>query len=447
MPSAPAPYPAVPLDRDQLLHTFTTYGNPRSRWRVGGEFERALVRPDGRPVGYAEPDGIRWVLDTLHQVQPGWTPEAEAGSDLPIALLRPDGSSITLEPGGQVELSGAPHLTCAELGAELDENRQALLQMAEGRPLRWIAAGFTPFASVDDIEWMPKGRYRVMREYLPTRGDLGTWMMKGTCSVQCNYDFADEQDAAEKVRLTAGVASLTTAMFANSPLVGGEPSGFLSFRGHIWTRTDPDRTGFPPGLREDFSFERWVDYLLDVPMMFYKIDGRWIPAHGRSFRSWMAEGVDGRFPTLKDWDLHQTSVFPEVRIKRTIEVRGADAVSAELAVAFCALFEGLLYDDRARDEALQLVAELGRHGDRDSRFAEACRAGLEGEIGGRRISAWAEELCALGAAGLARWRPVDRPLLDPLLAQVETGRSPGARLLDLCQGNASPAALLDAMAY
>lgn len=439
------PEPAQHLTRDRLIGTFEGYGTPRADWRIGGEFERALVRSDGRPVGYDDPDGIRWVLEQLHARQDGWTVVEEAGK--PIALTRPDMSSITLEPGGQVELSGAPHHTLAALQAEMEENRTALLTLAEGRDLQWIAAGLTPVTAIEAIPWMPKGRYQVMRDYLPQRGDLALFMMKGTCSVQANWDFLDEADCAKKVQLTSGLASLTTAIFANSPLYKGQPTGFKSYRGHIWTRTDPDRTGFPPGLRSDYSHARWVDYLLDVPMMFYIRNGRFTPAEGRSFRTFMEDGIDGHYPGPSDWSLHQTSVFPEVRIKHTIEVRGADCVDHRRAMGFCALFTGLLYCEDAQDEALQLVAELERHGTRESRFEAACRGGLEGDIGGRPIAGWAQDLGDIARRGLSRCRPDDAPLLDTLLQGIEDGRSPADDLLDAWARDPSPEALVRAVAY
>jgi glutamate--cysteine ligase len=201
-------------------------------------------------------------------------------------------------------------------------------------------------------------------------------MMKGTSSVQANFDFEDEADCARKVRAAAGVSPLITALFSNSPLLENRPSGFLSYRGHIWTRTDPARTGFP--LREAYSHERWVDYLLDVPMMFYKRDNAWLPAHGATFRTFMERGLDGHFPSDKDWALHQTSVFPEVRIKHTIEVRGADCVAPDLAVGFCALLTGLLYDEAALDAHLAgCPACAGNHVGHTPVSLSGCRSPLK----------------------------------------------------------------------
>ncbi len=438
--------PGAPrLTRDALLATFDGYGKPRDRWRIGGEFERAVVTPDGQPVPYEGPGGIRWILEQLHARQPGWTVVEEKG--LPIALVRPNGASITLEPGGQVELSGAPHARLVDLRDEMHENRECLLELAREHDRRWIACGLTPVAAIEDIPWMPKGRYRVMREYLPQKGDLATFMMKGTASVQANFDYLDESDCAEKVRICAGLAPLTTAIFSNSPLYRGRPTGFKSYRGHIWTRTDPDRTGFPPGLRSDYTHARWVDYLLDVPMMFYVRGKDYLPANGTSFRTYMEQGIDGHFPGRDDWALHQTSVFPEVRVKHTIEVRGADCVDHELALAFCALFTGVLYCQAASDETLELVAELERHGTRDSRLAAACRGGLQGEVGGQPLASWARELGDIAARGIARCQPEDAPLLEPLLARIEAGRCPADDVLDAWEKDRSPAAIIASVAY
>lgn len=431
------------LTTEQILATFHTYGAPRARWLIGGEFERILTRRDGSPVFYNDEHGIRWILESLAAGDPSWAPKSEG--DNPIALFRKDGANITLEPGGQLELSGAPHRTLAGVAAELTAHRDALLGLLEGTDTHPLAVGLHPLAAVPDIGWMPKGRYRIMQEYLP--GDLAHYMMKATASVQCNYDYADEADCARKVQLTAGLAPLTTALFANSPLYRGQDTGFVSYRGHVWTRTDPDRTGFPPGLRDDYTHDRWVEYLLDVPMMFYKVGEDWRPAGGRSFRSFMEDGIDGHRPTWDDWDLHMTSVFPEVRIKRTIEVRGADCVSVPLALGFCALFTGLLYDDGALDQGLALVGELTADGDREARFDAACRDGLRAEIGGRALGAWARDLVAIAREGLRRWEPDALAMLDPVAAVADSGRSPGEQIREVWRQDPDPEALIRYLRY
>ncbi len=432
-----------PLTREVLLEAFQGYGKPRARWRVGGEFERAVVRRDGRPVGYFEPDGIRWMLETLAE-RGGWRTVYEGEN--PIALLR-DNAEISLEPGGQVELSGAPHTTLSALSEEMLQNRRDLLALCEGKDLVWIACGLTPVAAMEDISFVPKGRYKVMSEYLPQLGDRALWMMKGTTSVQANYDYADEADCARKVRLCSGLAPLTTAMFANSPLYRGQPTGYRSYRGHIWTRVDPARTGFPPALRAAYSHEGWVDYLLHVPMMFYKRGDTWAPAHGRTFATYMTEGFEGKVATMADWLLHQTSVFPEVRVKHTIEVRGADCVDHELAIAFCALFTGLLYCNAALDEALALVQEIERHGTHAERFDIAARDALHGVVGGRTLGDWASDLGDIAERGIKNCLPGDAGRIQPLLNRIEQGRCPAEDLLDQWARDPSPEALIRAVAY
>ena len=360
------------------------------------EFERAVVHRDGRPVSYDEPHGIRWILEQLADLQ-GW--EIQKEGDFPIALRR-NGASITLEPGGQVELSGAPHATLGALDAEMRSNRNALLQIAEGKDLIWTACGLTPIAAIEDIQWMPKTRYEVMQSYLPKRGALAEYMMKGTCSVQCNYDYRDEFDCARKGAALRGPGSVDHRAICQLSLYKNKPTGFKSYRAHIWSNTDPDRCGFPPAIRQQWSYEAWVDYLLQVPMMFFHRDGRYLPAHGRTFQQFMQDGIDGHFATMTDWDLHQTSVFPEVRVKRTIEVRGADCVSTDMALAFCALFTGLLYCDLAFDEGLDFVSEIEQWGDHASRLSEAARTGLDGTIGNRRIADWASDLGEIAERGL-----------------------------------------------
>ncbi|MEC7983971.1 MAG: glutamate-cysteine ligase family protein [Myxococcota bacterium] len=430
------------LTRTSILEAFQQYGASKEHWRIGGEYERMILRPDGGSVGYEEAFGIRWFLLQFAK-RHGWKPKLEGQN---VIALYKDGASITLEPGGQFELSGAPHYSLLDLETEFETNRRHLNQLCKESGLVTATCGLTPYSRIESIRWMPKGRYGIMREYLPKKGELAHYMMKGTCSVQCNYDFSSEQDCAQKVLLCAGIAPVTTAMFANSPLYMGRPTSYMSFRGHIWTHTDPDRTGFPPGLREDFSYERWVDYLLDVPMMFIYRD-HWIHAQGTSFRTFMEKGIDGHFPTEEDWNLHMTSVFPEVRIKRTIEVRGADCVSHELALAFCALFSGLLYSEKALSQALAVQEEFCQYGTREERFQIACKGGLEGQVGNRSLADWAEKILDIAQAGLEEWQPEGAHLLKPLVKQVASGESPAATLLRVWKRDPSPKALLRYLAY
>jgi len=430
------------IDHNWIMTQWAEYGAPKSEWRIGGEYERSIVRPDGKPIRYDEPFGIRWFLVQFAK-RWGWKPKMEGKN---IIALTKDGASITLEPGGQFELSGAPHFDLDDLSKEFELNREQVKSLANEAKFIPITCGLTPIATIESIGWMPKGRYEIMREYLPQKGDLALFMMKGTTSVQCNYDFMDEEDCAKKVKLCASIAPLTTALFANSPLYRNRPTQFMSFRGHIWTRTDAARTGFPPGLRNDFSYERWIDYLLNVPMMFIKRD-RWIPANGVSFREFINSGIEGHFPNAEDWELHMTSVFPEVRIKKTIEVRGADCVSHDLAVGFCALFTGLLYDDDALDKGLALAEEFSAYKDRDTRFHLACKEGLRATIGHQTMAKWAQSLCEIAKGGLLAWQPQNVDLLSPVSLQADKGISPAEELMAAWVKDPRPEALISHLAY
>jgi glutamate--cysteine ligase len=435
------------LDRAALVASFQGYGSKKQL--VGGEFERAVVRPDGRPVSYEEDHGIRWYLEEFAR-RWGW--EVVLEGDKPIALLK-DGANLTLEPGGQIELSGAPHASLRELERELSANRGQLLELARDAGHVAIACGLTPIASIPSMPWMPKGRYVVMREYLAKHGELAHFMMQGTTSVQANFDYVDEADCAEKVAVATGLAPLVTAIFASSPLYENKPTGFQSTRANVWRHTDPDRTGFPTPIADGFRFDRWVDYLLEVPMMFYKrrsgedAYGEWAHANGRTFREYMEVGIDGQLADQKDWELHQTSVFPEVRIKRTIEVRCGDGVSADLALAFCALFAALLYVEPARAAASELALDLRRRATLSDQHLSAAIGGLGGTMGGRPTGEWADALAAIATSGLASFDRESLPTLDPLLERIENRRSPARDLLDRWSENPDPAAIVRAVSY
>lgn len=429
------------LTRDALLADYHAYGHPPEEWLVGGEYERHLLRPDGMPVPYFGDFGVEWLLQQL--TRRGWEPTKEGDH---IIALKKDSAWVTLEPGGQFELSGAPYASVHGVVAETLAFVRELRDVIGDAPIHPVALGYTPFATMEDIPWVPKGRYRVMRDHLGKTGALAHDMMKGTAAVQASFDFSDEADCARKIGLAMKLGPLTTAMFANSPIRQGKPSGWMSYRGHVWTQTDPARTGFPEAA-DNFTFERWLDYLLDVPMMFTRINGDWADAKGRSFRDWMESGIDGVFPTSDDWELHQTSVFPEARVKRQIEVRGADCVNLSLSAGFVALFKGLFYCRKATDAAWEVAEELAAIGTRDERFAIACRDGLRGQIGGRTLGDWAKQLMDVSYGGISRCAPEDLPLLQPLIAQISTGRSPAADLLDAFEADPTPETVLRHAAY
>jgi glutamate--cysteine ligase len=428
------------LTREAILETFASYGRPRDTWLVGAEFERHLLRPDGSPLAYGDEHGIRWMFERF--AERGWGLHYEG--DNPIAAIQ-HGAWITLEPGCQWELSGTPHPRFIDVwagAAPFAAQTQEVLDLA-GEGVRQVMLGFTPTARIPDIQWVPKGRYVQMREFLIQMGDLAHHMMKGTAAVQVSFDYLDEEDCARKVKLASQLAPLNTALFANSPIAEGKPTGFMSWRGHIWTRTDPQRTGIPNDRH--FTYEGWVDYLLDVQMMFILSGGNYVSGRGLTFRQWMAKGIDGQFPTWDDWETHLTQVFPEIRIKRQIEIRGADCVGLPLAGAFCALWQGLYYCNASLRDTLQLAEEFAAEGTKEERFEIAVRDGLQGTISGRKVVDWAREVVALGGRALDACAPLDRHLLEPLERQVDRGVCPARDVLDILPQGME--AVLDASSY
>jgi glutamate--cysteine ligase len=424
------------LTFDQLVRQFHDASREPAGFLTGGEFERHLLTEEGLPLPYFGRPGVRALLESF--AESGWSPYFEG--EFLIALQR-GRASITLEPGGQFELSGAPHADLASLYDEASSFAQDVDRLLEGSGVKQVALGFTPFARIPDVPWVPKGRYSVMREHLGRVGPLAHHMMKGTCAVQASFDWSDEADCARKVQLATALGPLTTALFANSPISEGRPNGYMSYRGQVWTQTDPARTGLPDAAA-NFSFEAWTNYLLDVPMMFYKdANQEWRPAEGRTFRHWMDD--ERRPPTQADWELHLTSVFPEVRVKRQIEVRGADCVPLPMAMGFVGLFKGLFYCPAAMDEATALAERFLQEQSREDRFRTACRDGLRGEVGGRKLVVWAEELLEIADAGLERCAPNDRRWLKPLMTQVERGESPARTLLRHWMADPTVPRLLD----
>lgn len=431
----------APLSREELLSAYRSYGRPRESWLVGAELERHILGPDGLPAPYFGEHGISWLLDQL--VAEGWSPKHEG--DHLIALLK-NGASVTLEPGGQFELSGRPHRTARGVLEESTAFADDVARILAPTPFRQVALGFTPFADVHQIPWVPKGRYAIMRDHMELAGSHGHHMMKGTAATQASYDFADEADCAAKLRAAMLVAPIVHAIFANSPYELGQANGWQSFRGFIWTRTDPARTGFPEAATS-FSFEAWVDYLLDVPMMFTHIGGVWRRAEGQTFRQWMTHGnAEGQYPTIADWDLHQTSVFPEVRVKHLIEARMGDCVPTAEVGAFSALFLGLLYGVAGTGELESRLADFAADGVQPARFLAAARDGLRATIGGRSMRDWALDTLDLARAGLAIASPDDASLLDGVQARVQAGQTRSDLLLARLGNHPAPDALRDATA-
>ncbi len=345
-------------EKVQLVEYLAQGSKPKSAWLIGTEHEKFAFRLDDlRPLTYDGDVSIREILERLQRF--GWQPVSEDGKL--IALKTDDGASITLEPGGQFELSGAPletiHQTCDEVQQHLEQVKEVCEELGAGM----VGIGFNPKWGFEDMPWMHKGRYRIMRAYMPTRGKLGPDMMVRTCTVQVNLDYENEADMVKKFRVGLALQPIATALFANSPFTDGKPNGFMSYRSRMWTDTDPDRCGMLPFVFEDgFGFERWVDYLLDVPMYFIHRGEAYLDVSGLSFRDFMAgelPGHHGEVPQLHDWIDHMTTAFPEVRLKQYLEMRGADGGPWRRLCALPALWVGLLYDGTALDAAWDLCRD------------------------------------------------------------------------------------------
>ena len=350
--------PGAPVEnRRQLVEYLEAGCKPASAWRIGTEHEKFVFRLDTlRPVPYDGPGGIAALLDRMTRF--GWRPVTENGN---VIALTDGACAISLEPAGQLELSGAPletiHGTCDEVHEHLAQVKEVAGELGVGL----IGLGFHPKWKREDFPWMPKGRYGIMREYMPKKGSLGLDMMLRTCTVQVNLDFDSEADMVKKFRVGLALQPVATALFADSPFVEGRPTGYLSYRSHVWEDTDPDRSGILPFVFEDgMGFERYVDYALDVPMYFVYRDGRYIDASGQSFHDFL-EGrlpaLPGEKPTLSDFSDHLTTIFPEVRLKRYLEMRGADGGPWRRLCALPAFWVGLLYDEDALEGAWRLVED------------------------------------------------------------------------------------------
>ncbi len=428
-------------DRRDLVAALERGNKPRDEWRIGTEHEKFGFVKDGLyPLPYDGEVGVRAMLEGLRD-QFGWQPIEEGGK---LIGLKRDGASVSLEPGGQFELSGAPlehiHQTCDEVGVHLNEVRQ----IADPLGIAFLGIGTSPLWSLEETPMMPKGRYKLMRDYMPKVGRLGQQMMFRSCTVQTNLDFSSEADMVQKLRVSLALQPLGTALFANSPFLEGRPNGFLSYRSHIWTDTDPDRTGMLPFAFEDgFGFEQYVDYALDVPMYFVRRGGTYLNATGLSFRDFMAGElslVKGDRPALDDWADHLSTIFPEVRLKRFLEMRGSDSGPWSRLCAFSAFWTGILYDQSALDAAWDLVKGWTAAERAAMRFAVPS-LGLKTPIpGGRDLQALGREVLAISRAGLkARARlsmsgDDETGFLSELDRIVETGITPAEALLERYHG-------------
>ena len=386
---------------DDLLRLFQESETPKPDYAVGPEMEKfGIIAATGEPLPYKGERGVLALFDVLSR-DFGWKPESEYAGGPPL-LLNGHLGSITLEPGAQFELSGKAVKTIHEIDEQFRRHLRELENVSRALGIRWLGVGFHPFARREDLEWVPKLRYEVMRKYLPTRGAHALDMMLRTATVQANFDFADERTAMRQMRVALALTPFVTAMFANSPWKEGKRHEGLSYRARVWLDVDPDRSGLIPNLwKKNAGYADYVEWALDAPMFLFKRDGHIVPNTGQTFRSFWKDGFQEHRATSADWELHLNTLFPEVRLKRTVEVRGADSQRTELASALVALWVGILYDERAFDEAEALVDGF-QHDELAALREQTWIRGLAAEFRGKSIVTVAESIVEIARRGLER---------------------------------------------
>ncbi len=425
--------------RDDLVRYLEKGSKPREEWRIGTEHEKFVYdMRTHKPIPYEGRPGIRALLEGMRRF--GWEPVMEG--DHIIGLIQ-NGASISLEPGGQFELSGAAlrsvHETCAEVNTHQEQVREIAAELNVGV----LGLGYAPNWSLDDVPMMPKGRYGIMRKYMPKVGGYGLEMMFRTCTVQVNLDFESEADMVKKFRVGLALQPVATALFANSPFREGRPNGFLSYRSHIWTDVDNARAGMLPWVFESgMGFERYVDYALDVPMYFVYRDGKYIDVSGKCFRDFL-EGripeLKGVVPSMSDWADHLTTIFPEVRLKTFLEMRGADGGSWRRICGLPALWVGLYYDQTALDAAWDLVKDWSAEERQAMRDSVPCLA-FKTPFRGRTVGDLAHDMLEISAAGLRRRASPDsggtneEGFLHPLMELVDKRQTRADQLLERFHG-------------
>jgi glutamate--cysteine ligase len=428
-----------------LVSWFRARERPPSEWKVGLEHEKVpLVAGTLAPVPYAGDRGIAAVLNALSRY--GYTPYQERGR---VIAAQKNGLTVSIEPGGQLELSGRPFQDVHVVAAELDRHLAKCRVIAEELGLEFLATGYRPWGTPATAEWMPKERYLVMRPFLAARGRRAEDMMSMTAAVQMSYDFGSERDMAEKLRVALAVQAAVVALYANAPVVEGRPSGWKSFRAAVWEDVDPARCGplafaFEEGFEDD-AYRRYVSWALDVPMIFLRRDDRYLETGGATFRAFLERGLHGTRPTISDWEDHLTTLFPEVRVKGVIEVRGADSCGSEMTKALAAFWKGILYDAQARREAFATVEGLTME-ERRALGRAAGREALQARLpDGRTLRSLAAELVEISAQGLCRQRCCgeegadERVWLEPLRARAASGRSPADEALEAFERGGPPA--------
>lgn len=427
---------------DQLAQYLADGCKPKEKWRIGTEHEKfGYCKDTHKPLRYEGERSIRVMLEGLRD-RHNWSPVEEGGK---LIGLEKDGANVSLEPGGQLELSGAPvetiHETCDEVNVHLREVKDVADEIGVG----FIGLGAAPEWTHEDMDLMPKGRYKLMNDYMGKVGTMGRVMMRRTCTVQVNLDFSSEADMAQKMRVAVALQPVATALFANSPFFEGKLNGHKSWRSRVWRDLDPARTGMIPFVfDEGFGFEAWVQYALDVPMYFVYRDGKYIDALGMSFRDFMAgklPALPGETPTLSDWADHLTTAFPEARTKQFIEMRGADGGSWRRLCALPAFWVGIMYDQASLDGAWDLVKGWDAE-TRDALRVAASVDGLQAKVDGISMLDLARETVALSEAGLkARARsgagglvPDETHFLNALKESIQTGKTPADELIDCYNG-------------
>jgi len=422
--------------REDLLGVMAVGSKPKSEWRVGTEHEKHVYYKDPiRPVPYAGANGVHALLAGV-EARTGWHPFFDRGNPIGLRNLGSVGG-ISLEPGGQFELSGAPQLTIHDAAAELDAHLADCHAVGGALGIHFLSLGVTPLWSVDQIPAMPKSRYGIMTKYMQEVGTLGTSMMYRSATVQANLDFSDEADMVKKLRVSVALQPIITALFANSPFIDGKPSGYLSFRSHIWLNTDNARTGMLPfAFEPGFGFDRYAEYALDVPMYFVIRKGEYINTAGESFRDFMAgklPQLPGERPTVKDWENHLSTLFPEVRLKQFLEQRGADMGDRGHVLALSAIWTGLLYDSEALDAAWDLVSDW-TEAERQTLRNEVPRTAIHTPFRGGTVADVARMVVDLAGDGLRRRKYLaqgkdETIYLDPLNETLDLGKTQAERWL------------------
>jgi glutamate--cysteine ligase len=445
--ASPAPAEAPIGATSELIAHFQRGCKHPDALRIGLEHEKMgmALMADGsvRPLPYAAGENEPQIRSLLSGLQSfGWQPVLEEGS---VIALKRGSASVTLEPGGQFELSGPPLKDEIEAADDLDAHLAELLPIAEKNGIAFIGTGFRPLGTWNEVSWVPKGRYVVMREFLPTRGKLGVEMMKRTTTVQANLDFVSEADAVLKMRVGLGLGPLVTAVYAASPLVDGKPNGYKSFRAACWLDTDNDRCGILPFMfRDGAGFADYAEWALDVPMFFVYRHKHYTPAGGITFRNFLRDGFRGERATLADWELHLSTLFPEARLKQYIELRSADAGPLPYIRALAALWRGLFYSQDALHEAWKLVADLTLD-EREMLRRSVPQGGLQTVLRGRPIAQLCEEMLRIASDGLVQLEsPKGVALLAPLREAVKAGRCPADDILDaFVASNGDPRAFVE----